>query len=98
MPTSTRYRRGWWPRSISPGIAGAASRTASFLIDTHNALVCAEVWALYRYALRRLGPVPTLIEWDTELPPLAVLLEEAGRAQDLIDDCQTEDPRHARAA
>ena len=68
------------------------------LIDTHNALVCEQVWALYRHALRRLGPVPTLIEWDTDLPPLAVLLEEAGRAQDLIDACQTEDRRHARAA
>lgn len=50
------------------------------LIDTHNARVCDAVWALYREALTRLGPVPTLIEWDTDLPALAVLLDEARRA------------------
>lgn len=68
------------------------------LIDTHDALVCGPVWALYRHALRRLGPVPTLIEWDRDLPPLAVLLEEAGRAQDLMDLCLVENRRHAWAA
>ncbi len=50
------------------------------LIDTHNARVCDAVWSLYRDALELLGPVPTLIEWDTDLPALAVLLDEARRA------------------
>ncbi len=49
-------------------------------IDTHNARVCDAVWALYREALTLVGPVPTLIEWDTDLPPLAVLLDEARQA------------------
>jgi uncharacterized protein (UPF0276 family) len=51
------------------------------LIDTHNARVCDAVWVLYREALAQTGPVPTLIEWDTDLPALAVLLDEARRAE-----------------
>ena len=50
------------------------------LIDDHGSEVCAEVWALYERALARLGPVPTLIEWDTDLPSLDVLVSEAGKA------------------
>ncbi len=50
------------------------------LIDTHSAPVTEAVWALYREALQRLGPVPTLIEWDAELPTLERLLAEARRA------------------
>jgi hypothetical protein len=50
------------------------------LIDTHSAPVTDAVWALYRDALRLLGPVPTLIEWDAELPALDRLLAEANRA------------------
>ena len=50
------------------------------LIDTHSAPVTDAVWALYRDALRRLGPVPTLIEWDAELPALDRLLAEAAMA------------------
>lgn len=50
------------------------------LIDSHGSAVGDAVWELYRYALRRFGARPTLIEWDTDLPPLAVLLAEAARA------------------
>lgn len=50
------------------------------LIDTHNARVCEAVWALYRAVLSHLGTRPTLIEWDSELPALAVLVEEANIA------------------
>jgi len=52
-----------------------------FLIDTHDAPVADAVWALYRRALERFGPVATLIEWDAALPSLERLLAEAGRAQ-----------------
>jgi uncharacterized protein (UPF0276 family) len=51
------------------------------LVDTHGAPVADAVWSLYEHALRRFGPVPTLIEWDTELPALDVLLAEARIAQ-----------------
>jgi uncharacterized protein (UPF0276 family) len=50
------------------------------LIDTHNARVCDEVWALYATAIARFGRTPTLIEWDTDLPALEVLVDEAGKA------------------
>jgi uncharacterized protein (UPF0276 family) len=57
------------------------------LIDTHGSRVAAPVWALYREALSRCGPMPTLIEWDTEIPALAVLLEEADRAREILEGC-----------
>lgn len=62
------------------------------LIDTHDAPIAAEVWSLYDRAVRRLGRIPTLIEWDSELPALDVLIGEAERAQ------QTMDRNHAVAA
>lgn len=52
------------------------------LIDTHGSAVDEAVWALYRDALRLIGPRPTLIEWDTDIPSLEVLLTEATRADD----------------
>ena len=51
------------------------------LIDDHGAPVCDAVWALYRDALDRFGPVATLIEWDKNLPDLSVLTAEARRAE-----------------
>jgi uncharacterized protein (UPF0276 family) len=63
-------------------------------IDDHASRVSAEVWALYQQALARFGPVPTLIEWDNDVPPLEVLLEEAGHAGRFIAEA---DKRAARA-
>ena len=54
------------------------------VIDTHGAPVAPEVWALYGNAIERFGPVPTLIEWDTDIPPLAVLEREAATAQRVL--------------
>ncbi len=50
------------------------------VIDDHGSRVSATVWQLYRHAVACFGPVPTLVEWDTALPPLEVLLQEARRA------------------
>jgi uncharacterized protein (UPF0276 family) len=50
------------------------------LIDHHGDRVAEDVWRLYEAALARFGPIPTLIEWDTDIPPLPVLLEEAAKA------------------
>ncbi len=55
------------------------------LIDDHGARVANAVWRLYVLALERFGPVPTLIEWDTNLPALTVLLAEASEADRLLD-------------
>ena len=51
------------------------------LIDTHDRPVDANVWRLYAHAIDRLGPVPTLIEWDTKLPDWPELEAEAKRAE-----------------
>jgi uncharacterized protein (UPF0276 family) len=49
-------------------------------IDDHGSRVCDEVWGLYADALALFGPVPSLIEWDTDIPALGVLLDEASIA------------------
>src|SRR5215469_633186 len=58
---------------------------ADILIDDHGSGVALPVWELYSVALRRFGPAPTLVEWDTNLPALEVLVEEAWHAQQLAD-------------
>ena len=50
-------------------------------IDDHGSRVIPEVWQLYREALELFGPVPSLIEWDTAIPELGVLLDEAAIAE-----------------
>ena len=62
------------------------------LIDTHGSPVSDAVWELYRAALRRFGDIPTLIEWDTDLPEFDVLHAEARKADSLRSAL------HARAA
>jgi len=54
------------------------------LIDAHASPVADPVWALYASVIGRRGPMPTLIEWDTDVPTVAVLLEEARRAEALM--------------
>ncbi len=54
---------------------------AEIVVDDHGSRVCAEVWQIYQHALARFGAVPTLIEWDTDVPTLDVLLDEAARAR-----------------
>ena len=58
--------------------------TGACLIDTHGTPVAAEVWSLYREAVARIGPRPTLIEWDTDIPSLEVLLTEASKAAEIL--------------
>ena len=78
-----------WVDSIRPGsvgeihLAGHCEREDGLVIDDHGSRVRDEVWQVYEHALRRFGPVPTLIEWDTAVPELGVLMAEAGRARAL---------------
>lgn len=53
---------------------------APLLIDSHGAEVVDPVWALLDYTLAKSGPKPLLIEWDTDVPDWAVLVEETKRA------------------
>jgi uncharacterized protein len=61
------------------------SNNGSVLIDDHGSRVCDEVWELYAFALERIGARPTLIEWDNDIPPLATLVTEAARADEILD-------------
>jgi uncharacterized protein len=76
------------PRSTVQEIhlAGHSSRmcgSRAILVDTHDGPVCEDVWKLYRSAVGRFGNIPTLIEWDANIPALDVLLGEAGQADTL---------------
>ncbi|AJK44951.1 MNIO family bufferin maturase [Burkholderia plantarii] len=72
--------------ALAPGMVGELhlaghEADAELLVDTHGAPVAEPVWQLLAQALRRFGPVPTLIERDTNLPPLDVLLDEVREAR-----------------
>jgi hypothetical protein len=76
-------------------LAGHARRqvgSRELLLDDHGSAVCDDVWELFDDVLRRFGPVPTLIEWDNDVPTLAILLAEAARAERRLERC------HAAAA
>ena len=77
-------------------VAGHATNDAdgrTILIDDHGACVAEPVWDLYGRALARFGPVPTLVEWDTNLPELTVLLDEAARAERFLRAAQGRERR-----
>ncbi len=56
----------------------------SILIDTHDKPVAYDVWEVYLFALHIIGNKPTLIEWDKNLPPLDILLNEANKANYIL--------------
>jgi uncharacterized protein len=74
-----------------PGVAVAEIHLAGFdasgpcLIDNHGSRVAPPVWDLYRATIERFGPKPTLIEWDTDIPELEVLLDEAAIARQILE-------------
>lgn len=69
-------------------LAGHSVKTfedgTSLLVDDHGACVCDDVWALYEQAVENGIYAPTLIEWDTDVPPFETLLKEANKAQLLL--------------
>jgi uncharacterized protein (UPF0276 family) len=67
------------------------------LIDTHAAAIAEPVWDLYSHALRRFRSVPTLIEWDNDLPSFARLQGEAERAETIASAVLRRGPRRATA-
>lgn len=86
---------GFDPEAYLAGIP--AGRVAQFhmaghedhgdlVIDTHDRPIRGEVWRLYESAVARFGPRPTLIERDADVPPLPELLQEAARAQRVLDE------------
>ncbi len=79
-------------------LAGHAMNEAdgeTILIDDHGSRVSDNVWSLFQEIVRRHGPRPTLIEWDTDLPAIGVLLDEARRADEALDARKGTDARAA---
>jgi len=72
-------------------LAGHTTRTlesgCTLRIDDHGSRVCGPVWDLYDAALARFSRVPTLIEWDTNVPDLDILLDEAAKAECRLHTC-----------
>ena len=66
-------------------LAGHA-RNGGVLIDDHGSRVCDEVWELYAHAIARLGARPTLIEWDTDIPPLATLVGRSRARRRMLEE------------
>jgi uncharacterized protein (UPF0276 family) len=86
--------------ALSPGMVGEIhlaghSVTDIAVVDDHGSRVSPVVWALYRHALQRFGQVPTLIEWDTNIPPLNVLLDEARLAGEAFEQAALRRSDHA---
>jgi uncharacterized protein (UPF0276 family) len=78
-----------WVDALPPGVVGEIhlagyAETPGLVVDDHGSRVRADVWTLLAHALRHCGPRPVLVEWDTDLPPLGVLLEEAQKAATLV--------------
>ncbi len=78
-----------WVDRIHPAAVGEVhlagyNDTGSVVIDDHGSRVHAPVWQVYRHAMQVLGKRPTLVEWDTDVPALEVLLDEAAKAEAVL--------------
>jgi uncharacterized protein (UPF0276 family) len=81
-----------WVNAIELGTVGEIHLAGykdmgDIVIDDHGSRVHEPVWAVYRHAVQRLGAVPTLVEWDTDVPALDVLLGEARTAAAVMRAC-----------
>jgi hypothetical protein len=99
--SASDYLAGLPPRAVGEiHLAGHSVRPlesgGTIRIDDHGSPVCPEVWALYSEAVARFGRVPTLIEWDTDIPSLDVLIGQARNAQNVLE--RQQDERRAVAA
>ncbi|HMS26106.1 MAG TPA: DUF692 domain-containing protein [Burkholderiaceae bacterium] len=83
-----------WLKQIQPSsvaeihLAGHID-CGDIVVDDHGSRVKAAVWDLYQHAITLFGAVPTLIEWDTDIPALDVLLDEAKHASQISNHCNT---------
>ncbi|MDT8990406.1 DUF692 domain-containing protein [Curvibacter sp. APW13] len=88
-----------WLDAIDPAAVGeihlaghchVVEAEGEIFIDDHGSRVATPVWQLYAHAVHRFGPVATLIEWDTDVPALDVLLDEAALARRIQHDAWRE--------
>lgn len=92
--------------SIDPAIVGEIHLagharedhdSGPLLIDDHGSIVSDVTWRLYRRFIARAGAMPTLIEWDNDIPEYEVLMAEVAKAENILGDQQASEPRHAIA-
>ncbi|ALT76977.1 DUF692 domain-containing protein [Paucibacter sp. KCTC 42545] len=81
-----------WVDALSPGLVGEIhlaghAELPGIVVDDHGSRVGPEVWQVYRHAVQRFGPQLSLIEWDNDVPELAVLLDEAAQAERIMAEC-----------
>ena len=81
LATCMRWLDDIHPQAVAELHLAGHVDCGDIVIDDHGSRVVPQVWALYRHAMLRCGPVPTLIEWDTDVPGLGVLLDEADTAR-----------------
>lgn len=82
-----------WSDPAGPGLS-----PDTLIVDTHGADVLSEVYALLRWVIERTGPKPVLLERDSNIPPLPVLLEEVGRLEQTYRDALASfDTRQSRS-
>ena len=79
-----RYLAGVDPARVAQYHLAGHERGELGLIDTHATPVSPEVWALFEEVVTRIGPRPALVEWDTDIPALEVLLAEARHAEAIL--------------
>lgn len=79
-----------WLDDLSPDVTVAEIHVAGhcvmhdIVIDDHGSRVIEPVWDVLAHAIERLGPVPVLVEWDTQIPSLDVLLDEVATAEQVV--------------
>jgi uncharacterized protein (UPF0276 family) len=82
-------------RTVYMHMAGHHQEAPDLLIDTHGAAVIEPVWALLEASYRRFGALPTLLERDFNIPPLAELMPEVARIAVLQQAAQYAHRQHA---
>lgn len=70
-------------RVLQVHLAGHSREADGTIVDTHDQPVCQAVWDLYARWWAKAGPFPTLLEWDANIPPLATVLDEVAKAQEV---------------
>ena len=73
------------PQYIAQFHLAGHSNKGTHLVDTHDNHVCPEVWELYQKALKRFGPISTLVEWDDRIPEFQILEKEAQLARGYLN-------------
>ncbi|MES2890141.1 MAG: DUF692 domain-containing protein [Pseudomonadota bacterium] len=84
VPTACAWLDRLHPGHVAEIHLAGYNDLGDIVIDDHGSRVHEPVWAVYRHAVQRWGRVPALLEWDTDVPALSVLLDEVQRAEQVL--------------